>query len=105
MTEKPQEFRGVDSRLRFRLAAICLMLALSSLLTEKPAAAQQEAASPAVQANPQAGAGNIIVHPQFGGIIFGFDIDPGGGEGILSEAAEQSDGTIIAAVETFDPST
>jgi len=41
----------------------------------------------------------------FGGIIFGFDIDPKGGEGLLAEGAEQADGTVIAAVETFDPAT
>ena len=58
-----------------------------------------------MQANPQAGAGTVIVHPMFGGIIFGFDIDPKGGEGLLAEGAEQSDGTVIAAVESFDPAT
>ncbi len=51
------------------------------------------------------GPGSVIVHGKFGGLIFGFDIDPTGGEGILSEAVEQSEGTIIAAVETFDPAT
>ncbi len=96
MKKQAQEFWGVDSRHMFRFAVSCLALATSILVADKPATAQP---------NPQVGAGNIIVHPQFGGIIFGFDIDPDGGEGILSEAAEQSDGTIIAAVETFDPST
>ena len=57
------------------------------------------------QANPAAGPGNVIVHPQFGGTIFGFDIDPRGGVGILSEGAGQPDGTVLAAVETFDPAT
>jgi hypothetical protein len=63
------------------------------------------ASAQSVQANPEAGAGNIIVHPKFGGIIFGFDIDPNGGQGILSEANQHADGTITAAVETFDPAT
>jgi len=67
--------------------------------------AQDTAETPSFEASPLAGAGSVIVHPKFGGIIFGFDIDPNGGEGILAEANEQSDGSIIAAVETFDPAT
>ncbi|MGH9495583.1 MAG: hypothetical protein ACRD3B_11340 [Candidatus Sulfotelmatobacter sp.] len=68
------------------------------------------AALPAVaqgvgKANPQAGPGDVIVHPQFGGTIFGFDIDPRGGVGLLSEGMGQPDGTVVAAVETFDPAT
>jgi hypothetical protein len=55
--------------------------------------------------HPNAGGGSIIVQPRFGGLIFGFDIDPNGGEGLLSEAAPQADGSVIAAVETFDPKT
>ncbi len=75
------------------------LLLLISCCVVVPAPAQS------VDANPEAGAGNIIVHPQFGGIIFGFDIDPNGGQGILSEANEHPNGTITAAVETFDPAT
>ena len=48
------------------------------------------------------GAGKVIVHSKFGGQIFGFDIDQNGSEGVLSEAALQSNGTVLAAVETFD---
>ncbi|HEY1676975.1 MAG TPA: hypothetical protein VGG04_04665 [Candidatus Sulfotelmatobacter sp.] len=65
----------------------------------------QAAAQSVGGANRSAGAGNVIVHPQFGGTIFGFDIDPRGGVGILSEGAGQPDGTVLAAVETFDPAT
>ncbi len=54
------------------------------------------------QPNPNAGAGNVIVRGQFNGEIFGFDIDPNGREGLLSEAVVMSNGTIHAAVETFD---
>ncbi len=39
---------------------------------------------------------------QFGGLIFGFEIDPAGTEGLLCEAVQNADGTIHAAVETFD---
>ena len=46
--------------------------------------------------------GSVIVHSQFGGQIFGFDIDPNGNEGILSEAKTLHHGTVRAAVETFE---
>ena len=47
----------------------------------------------------------VIVDTRLGGQIFGFDIDPDGTEGILSEAQTQGDGTVLAAVETFDQRT
>ena len=47
----------------------------------------------------------IIVQGRFGGRIFGFDIDQNGIEGLLSEAFEQDDGTILAATETFNQRT
>ena len=49
-------------------------------------------------------AGNIV-HGKFGGLIFGFDIDPNGTEGLLAEAVLNSDGTVHAAIETFDQQT
>jgi len=56
-------------------------------------------------ANPNAGAGNIIVQTRFGGPIFGFDIDPNGTEGLLAEGQSQPDGSVLAAIETFDQRT
>lgn len=56
-----------------------------------------------VQSPP--GAGKVLVHSKFGGQIFGFDIDQNGTEGVLSEAALQSNGNVLAAVETFDQET
>ncbi|HEU0209139.1 MAG TPA: hypothetical protein VFQ78_09175 [Candidatus Udaeobacter sp.] len=56
---------------------------------------------PRFQANPSAGASDIIVHGKLGGLIFGFEIDPNGTEGLLCEAASNPDGTISAGVETF----
>lgn len=47
----------------------------------------------------------IVVHGKFGGLIFGFDIDPNGTEGLLAEAVINSDGTVHAAIETFDQQT
>src|SRR5262249_27060201 len=49
--------------------------------------------------------GPFFVHSQFGGRIFGFDVDQNGREGILSEAQDLSSGGVLAAVETFDQET
>jgi len=48
---------------------------------------------------------SIVVEGRFGGRIFGFDIDADGIEGLLSEAVVHDDGTILAAVETFNTRT
>lgn len=48
---------------------------------------------------------SVIVRGQFGGLIFGFDVESAGTEGLLAEAVENSDGTIHAALETFDQTT
>jgi hypothetical protein len=57
------------------------------------------------QVNPGAGAGDVIVHGRLGGLIFGFEIDPNGTEGLLCEAVSNSDGTVSARVETFSQAT
>jgi hypothetical protein len=49
------------------------------------------------------GPGKAIVHPKFGGTIFGFDIDRNGTEGIFSEAI--GSGECPYATETFDQAT
>jgi len=51
------------------------------------------------------GPGNVLVHSQFGGQIFGFDIDQNGTEGVLTEAQDLGNGKVLAAVETFDQNT
>jgi len=56
------------------------------------------------QPNPNAGAGDVIVRGKLGGLIFGFEIDPNGSEGLLCEAVLNSDGTVSARVETFSQS-
>lgn len=58
-----------------------------------------------VGAQHTAGPGTTIVHSQFGGQIFGFDIDQNGSEGVLSEAQDIGGGKVLAAVETFDQAT
>lgn len=47
----------------------------------------------------------INVQPAFGGTILGFDIDPTGNLGLLSEFTSKPDGTILAATEIFDQAT
>ena len=39
---------------------------------------------------PSIGGNGVTVHAQFGGDIFGYDIDPNGSEGLLCEAAFNS---------------
>src|SRR4051794_22076334 len=57
------------------------------------------------QVNPEVGAGDVIVHGSLGGLIFGFEVDPNGAEGLLCEAVSNSDGTVSARVETFSQAT
>ncbi len=57
------------------------------------------------EADPPSGPTGILVHSQFGGQIFGFDIDQNGTEGILAEAKSLANGNVLAAVETFDQAT
>lgn len=64
------------------------------------------AAGPAsAQTHAPIGAGTITVHSQFGGQIFGFDIDQNGTEGLLTEAQTLSNGNTLNAIETFDQAT
>ncbi len=68
-------------------------------------AAAAVAQSDDTQPKPATGPGKVIVHSKFGGQIYGFDIDQNGTEGVLSEAALQSNGSLLAAVETFSQTT
>ncbi|HEY2714538.1 MAG TPA: hypothetical protein VGI60_18660 [Chthoniobacterales bacterium] len=54
---------------------------------------------------PAVGPTGVIVQSQFGGQIFGFDIDQAGKEGILCEAQTLDSGDTLAAVETFSQTT
>ena len=56
----------------------------------------------AQRGSTQTGPTGVIVHSQFGGQIFGFDIDQNGTEGVLTEAKTGSGGKVLAAIETFD---
>ncbi len=78
-----------------------LLCLLSLLLCGAAAFAQSDD----LQTKPATGPGKVIVHSKFGGQIYGFDIDQNGTEGVLSEALLQSNGSVLAAVETFSQST
>lgn len=82
--------------------ATALMIAALAVCLSQPARA---AAATTFQANPDAGVGDVIVRGKLGGLIFGFEIDPNGTEGLLSEAVLNSDGSVTAAVETFNQAT
>jgi hypothetical protein len=58
-----------------------------------------------VELQPSVGVTGVIVQSQFGGQIFGFDIDQAGNEGILCEAQTLENGRTHAAIETFDQTT
>ena len=57
------------------------------------------------QTGPTVGPTGIIVQTQFGGRIFGFDIDQASNEGILCEAQTLDNGKVQAAIETFNQTT
>jgi len=57
------------------------------------------------QSNPEVGPTGVIVQTQFGGQIFGFDIDQASNQGILCEAQTLDNNRIHAAIETFDQRT
>lgn len=94
------------SRTRTRTSSpssVAWRLLFSALLLLSGVAAFAQSSD--LEPNPAAGPGKVIVHSKFGGQIFGFDIDQNGTEGLLSESALQSNGTVLAAVETFSQST
>ena len=57
------------------------------------------------QFDPAVGPTGVIVQTQFGGQIFGFDIDQASNEGILCEAQTLDTGNVQAAIETFNQTT
>src|SRR5438477_1743943 len=69
------------------------------------AALSRASDQPGSQANPDEEAVDAIVHGRLGGLIFGFEIDPNGTEGLLCEAVLNPDGTVSARVETFSQDT
>jgi hypothetical protein len=85
-----------------------LLAAFSLTFASLPAFAQSTGADASgkstysVANSAKIGPGEVVVKSEFGGEIFGFDIDQNGTEGLLAEANVDGNGT---AVETFDQST
>lgn len=91
-----------------RLAAVGLLCLLgvassASAADRRPAHSRikQLPVEQSEQTGPSVGKG-ILIQDMFGGEIFGYDVDHGGTEGLLSEALLQSDGKYTIATETFD---
>src|SRR5215211_6722602 len=58
-----------------------------------------------LQLNRKDEADDVIVRGRLRGLIFGFEVDPNGTEGLLCEAVLNPDGTVSARVETFSQET
>ncbi len=92
-----------------RLAAVVTLLGLLSLASLVDAADQRPAYAKVKklpveqtgQSGPSVGQG-ILIQDLLGGEIFGYDVDHGGTEGLLSEALLLPDGKYTIATETFD---
>ncbi len=84
------QFCAISRFVSFCLAAPILFCAVALAQTNE------------FQPNSSSGPTGILVHSQFGGQIFGFDIDQNGTEGVLAEAKQLSNGDVLAAAETFD---
>jgi len=90
-------------------ALACVLVAASPALRADPRSGPADSRAPSARAisgtsqpSPLPGFQPHIVHSQFGGQIFGFDIDQQGVEGVLSEAQTLDDGSVLTAVETFN---
>ncbi|MGA3090944.1 MAG: hypothetical protein ABSD75_20240 [Terriglobales bacterium] len=88
---------------RYRPVAVLAILSAFALIAPDRISAQlTDGRGGEAQLVAQVGPGATLVHSQFGGQIFGFDIDQNGSEGVLSEAQALNNGKVLAAVETFD---
>ena len=85
--------RNVAKVYLFAAIFFCLLSSLSSLSLAQS------------NANHPTGPNGIVVKSKFGFQIFGYDIDQNGTEGVLAEALLQSNGNVLAAVETFNQKT
>jgi hypothetical protein len=79
------------------LALVALFVCWASLIRASD--------QPGFQVNPDDQTGDVIVRGRLGGLIFGFEVDPNGTEGLLCEAVSNPDGTVSARVETFSQAT
>ena len=94
--------RNLSAASRLRAISRQLSLCLAPLIFCSAVAWSQAGE---FQTNPFAGPNGIFVHSQFGGQIFGFDVDQNGTEGLLAESKTLPNGDLLAAVETFNQAT
>jgi hypothetical protein len=88
-----------------RLGSILVLACLGGLYSYTVAGQTMPLETPNVDSPSLENATGIIVHPQFGGEILGYDIDQDGSEGLLSEAVTLGIGQYHVATETFDQAT
>ena len=88
--------------LRLSICFVLLALAAISFAQSRSTFRRKRFTAPPIQVSPPSG---VVVQDQFGGQIFGYDIDRNGTEGILSEAFFLRDGNLTIATETFDQRT
>jgi hypothetical protein len=106
--ETDMRITKADASLLSLPLAVAVLLSVLFLLAPGAGALQLSASGPAstetkkFQPAAPIGPGNVIVHPQFGGAILGFGIDPAGSEGLLSEYTDLRNGGVMTATETFD---
>jgi hypothetical protein len=94
--------------LSYRMSALFLVglfLVAGSALVLAQSDERSEVRSDESQAKAAIGPRSAIVRSEFGGSIFGFDIDQNGTEGVFSEGQTLPNGNTLAAVETFDQAT
>jgi len=95
--------RHVSTIVSLAMFSAVLVWLLGAVLGRAAAQTATSDSASSESAQPQIGPGKVIVTSEFGGEIFGWDIDQNGTEGVLAEALVG--GSNLAAVETFDQAT
>jgi hypothetical protein len=91
---------------RLRWSSLSSLMAFANAADQLPAHAKtpMRPIQQSEESVPMVGQG-FVVQGQFGGEIFGYDVDHNGTEGLLSEALLGPNGTYTIATETFDQTT
>lgn len=91
-----------------RAVAAIALIGLSCVVVSPAVIAQTDSHATQPSANSRRapiGPGPVVVHPALGGTIIGYDIDPTGTEGLLTEYVALAGGKSNVAIETFDQKT
>jgi hypothetical protein len=100
--ENKKKMIGFAATVLFGLSCFA---ALALAAAPRSANAPESPEADEFQAELTPGSGTVIVHPKFGGQILGYDIDPNGTEGLLSEYVSLGGGANLVATELFDQKT